>query len=199
MPQKSGKQDTCKQHGALVVSLLWDVGQLACCSAPAPQLQWGFHFPVPQRDRHRHRAAKRTPSAFWPLSHDLSVGLHLQMESARVCPSDVLQKNPNLQLFVKQHPSAAFTGGQFSQVFEDERGKVSSLRSPAGIQPEERFYFFFPCQRCRYSEELQNHYSQGREVHSLINLSSSDPCQVSCRPPGKVPVQQLGQKYRTSR
>lgn len=53
-------------------------------------------------------------------------------------------KEKNLQLFLKQHPSAAFTGGQFSQVFEDERGKVSSPRSPAGIQPEETDYFFFP-------------------------------------------------------
>lgn len=54
------------------------------------------------------------------------------------------RQKKNLQLFLKQHPSAAFMGGQFSQVFEDERGKVSSLRSPAGNQPEETDLFFFP-------------------------------------------------------
>lgn len=40
-----------------------------------------------------HREAKGT--SFWPLFHDLSVGWHLQMESARVCPSDVLQREKN--------------------------------------------------------------------------------------------------------
>lgn len=54
---------------------------------------------------------------------------------------------------LKQHPSGAFPGGQLSQVFEDERGKVSSLRSPDGIQPAETDIFFFPCQRCRNSKE----------------------------------------------
>lgn len=67
-----------QQHRALVASLLWDVGELAHCSASTS-----------------HRAAKGTSSAFWPLFHDLSVGWNLQMESARVCLSDVLQSEKN--------------------------------------------------------------------------------------------------------
>lgn len=42
-----------------------------------------------------HRAAKGTSSAFWLLSHDPSVKWHLQMESARVCLSDVVQREKN--------------------------------------------------------------------------------------------------------
>lgn len=64
------------------------------------------------------------------------------MESAKVCLSNVLQREKNPKLFLKQHPSASFREGQFSQVFEDERGEVSNLRNTAGIQPEDTDSFF---------------------------------------------------------
>lgn len=79
-----------------MVSLLWDVGQLACRSAPASQLQWGLPIHVPQRTDPEQQTP---PSAFWPLSHDLSVGLHLQIESARIWPSDVLQRKKIFNYF----------------------------------------------------------------------------------------------------
>lgn len=54
-----------QQHRALVVSLPWDGG------TPAGTAQ----------------SSTGNLKCFWLLSHDLSVKWHLQMESARACPS----------------------------------------------------------------------------------------------------------------
>lgn len=124
VPWRSAEPDTCT---------LGDAGGFLLLCSSSPQLHWGLHIHAPQRDR--SRAAKRTPSAFWPLSHDRSMGLHLQMGSDRGFRG-VFQRRKTLQVLLKQHPSVALWGGSLAKGL---RMKVSSPRNPAGIQPEHLF------------------------------------------------------------
>lgn len=64
-PRRSAKQDTCTQCRALAVSLLWDGGQLGCCSAPAPPAAKGTSLPRPTEGQ--AQSSKENPWCFFGL------------------------------------------------------------------------------------------------------------------------------------
>lgn len=132
VPWKSAELDTC---------MLGDAGQLAAAPLQLPSCTGDFtSMPHKGTDTEQQKEAQ----VLFGLYHMIFPWGCISRWNQPGFSQGCLSKKKNLQVFFKQHPSVAFMRGQFSQVFEDERATVSSLRNPAGMQPEETDTLFFP-------------------------------------------------------
>lgn len=135
-PWKRAQQDTCTQHKALVVPFPACCGMLDNLSASllqAPQLQRDLDTCLTEGQTKTQKRRRKAHVLFGSYFMIFLRGCIYDWVQPGFVPAMSFKEKKSLQLFLKQHPSATFTGGQFSQVFEDETGKVSSFRSPAGI------------------------------------------------------------------